>query len=160
MGLINNFFEIRGDAFKLIRHCSRCVPRPTDSIGPWLDTLSFLAWLGALINTSLVILFNESVDERAGDVLTSHGTVLAFVAALVASHAHLLLKGFFCRLWTIAVWDGSTSAAVVRDRTLALQGSVHSVRSNDEEQLDSDLSKLNEVIADVSDKQRQSKKDQ
>ncbi|TIB62994.1 hypothetical protein E3P77_03669 [Wallemia ichthyophaga] len=112
MGLINNFFEIRGDAFKLIKHYSRCIPRPTDSIGPWLDALSFLSWLSAMINTSLVILFNTSFKNSG--ILAAHGGVLvAFVAALVASHGHFVIKGIFARLFKIAIWDNSASAAII-----------------------------------------------
>lgn len=156
MGLINNFFEIRGDAFKLIKHHSKCIPRSTESIGPWLDTLSFLSWLGAMINTSLVILFNSSFKDS--DLLNGHsGVLVAFIAALVASHGYFLVRGLFARLFKIAVWDNSTSAAIVRDRAMALHGSVHTVR-DDNDPLDSNFGKLNETISELS--AAQSKKDQ
>lgn len=54
--LVNNFFEIRGDAFKLCTTLRRPVPTRADSIGPWLDALSFLCYLGALTNASLIYL--------------------------------------------------------------------------------------------------------
>ncbi|KAF7301208.1 hypothetical protein MIND_00685500 [Mycena indigotica] len=57
MALINNFFELRSDAFKLTVHVRRPLPVRTDTIGPWLDTLGFLTWLGALTNSALVYLF-------------------------------------------------------------------------------------------------------
>ncbi|TIC12243.1 DUF590-domain-containing protein [Wallemia mellicola] len=156
MGLINNFFEIRGDAFKLIKHHSKCIPRSTESIGPWLDTLSFLSWLGAMINTSLVILFNSSFKDI--DLLNGHsGVLVAFIAALVASHGYFLVRGLFARLFKIAVWDNSTSAAIVRDRAMALHGSVHTVR-DDNDPLDSNFGKLNETISELS--AAQSRKDQ
>ncbi|KIL56516.1 hypothetical protein M378DRAFT_172635 [Amanita muscaria Koide BX008] len=58
MALVNNFFEIRSDAFKMTVHFRRPVPTRTDTIGPWLDTLTFLTWLAALVNASLVYLFS------------------------------------------------------------------------------------------------------
>ncbi|KAF7313350.1 hypothetical protein HMN09_00490600 [Mycena chlorophos] len=57
MALVNNFFELRSDAFKLTVHVRRPLPLRTDSIGPWLDALGFLTWLGALTNSALVYLF-------------------------------------------------------------------------------------------------------
>ncbi|KAJ7654605.1 calcium-activated chloride channel-domain-containing protein [Mycena polygramma] len=57
MALVNNFFELRSDAFKITVHNRRPIPSRTDTIGPWLDTLSFLTWLAAVINSALVYLF-------------------------------------------------------------------------------------------------------
>ncbi|KAJ6504498.1 calcium-activated chloride channel-domain-containing protein, partial [Mycena vulgaris] len=57
MALVNNFFELRSDAFKITVHNRRPIPARTDTIGPWLDTLSFLTWLAALTNSALVYLF-------------------------------------------------------------------------------------------------------
>ena len=39
MALINNWLEMRSDAFKIATHFRRPIPIRTDSIGPWLDTL-------------------------------------------------------------------------------------------------------------------------
>ena len=60
MALVNNFFEMRSDAFKMTVHYRRPIPVRTDTIGPWLDTLSFLTWLAALINAALVYLFSPA----------------------------------------------------------------------------------------------------
>lgn len=64
LGLINNFFEMRGDALKITMNARRPVPQRTDSIGPWLEILGFIAWLGAMSNSALVYLFQRS--EHAG----------------------------------------------------------------------------------------------
>jgi hypothetical protein len=58
MALLNNFLELRSDAFKMTVHHRRPVPQRTDTIGPWLDALTFLTWLGALTNAALVYLFH------------------------------------------------------------------------------------------------------
>ncbi|KAF8625524.1 hypothetical protein AX17_006836 [Amanita inopinata Kibby_2008] len=63
MALVNNFFEIRSDAFKMTVHYRRPIPMRTDTIGPWLDALTFLTWLAALSNASLVYLFSP-MSER------------------------------------------------------------------------------------------------
>lgn len=57
MALLNNILELRSDAFKMTVHNRRPIPFRTDTIGPWLDALTFLTWLGALTNSALVYLF-------------------------------------------------------------------------------------------------------
>ena len=58
--LINNWIELRGDALKITLENQRPVPWRADSIGPWLDALGFLAWLGSLTTAALVYLFSGS----------------------------------------------------------------------------------------------------
>ena len=65
--LINNWIELRGDALKIALETQRPVPWRADSIGPWLDCLGFLAWLGSLTSAALVYLFS-------GDGLGPEGT--------------------------------------------------------------------------------------
>ncbi|KIJ58799.1 hypothetical protein HYDPIDRAFT_33812 [Hydnomerulius pinastri MD-312] len=52
--LLNNYIEARSDAFKIVVHTRRPIPVRTDTIGPWLASLSFLTWLSALPNSALV----------------------------------------------------------------------------------------------------------
>src|SRR5687768_16483821 len=61
MAFINNIFELRSDAFKITVHHRRPVPVRTDTIGPWLEALSFLTWMSALTNSALVYLFSPSL---------------------------------------------------------------------------------------------------
>ena len=71
MAFINNIFEIRSDAFKIAVHNRRAIPSRTDTIGPWLDVLTFLTWLGALTNSALVYLFSPrllSDHNRLDDI--------------------------------------------------------------------------------------------
>lgn len=39
MALLNNWLELRSDAFKISNHVRRPIPTRTDTIGPWLDSL-------------------------------------------------------------------------------------------------------------------------
>ncbi|KAI0299290.1 calcium-activated chloride channel-domain-containing protein [Russula brevipes] len=57
MALLNNVVEFPSDVFKILTHFRHPLPKRTDTIGPWLDCLSFLAWLSALSNSALVYLF-------------------------------------------------------------------------------------------------------
>jgi anoctamin-10 len=56
---INNWIELRGDIFKLTKECKRPNPQRADSIGPWLDSLGFLAWLGSLTSAAIVYMFSN-----------------------------------------------------------------------------------------------------
>ena len=55
---LNNWIELRGDTFKLTVECRRPNPIRADSIGPWLDSLEFLAWLGSITSAALVYMFS------------------------------------------------------------------------------------------------------
>ena len=57
--LVNNWIELRGDALKIALETQRAVPFRSDSIGPWLNSLGFLAWMGSLSTAALVYLFSE-----------------------------------------------------------------------------------------------------
>jgi len=72
MAFINNIFETRGDAFKIAVHNRRAIPSRTDTIGPWLDVLAFLTWLGALTNSALVYLFSPHLLTDNINNLSSH----------------------------------------------------------------------------------------
>lgn len=64
--LINNWIELRGDALKIALETQRPVPWRADSIGPWLDALGFLAWLGSLTSAALVYLFSGTGSGPGG----------------------------------------------------------------------------------------------
>lgn len=65
--LINNWIELRSDALKITLENQRPVPWRADSIGPWLDALGFLTWLGSLTTAALVFLFSGSGLGPAGE---------------------------------------------------------------------------------------------
>ncbi|CAN9138107.1 unnamed protein product [Alternaria alternata] len=55
--LINNWIELRADAMKICVEMRRPTPWRADTIGPWLDSLSFLTWMGSLTTSALVYMF-------------------------------------------------------------------------------------------------------
>ncbi|GJJ11388.1 hypothetical protein Clacol_005621 [Clathrus columnatus] len=73
MAFLNNWLEMRSDAFKIMTHSRRPLPKRVESIGAWLDCMAFISWLGTLTNAALVYLFHP--EKHA--VLSSHfGTTL------------------------------------------------------------------------------------
>jgi len=60
--VINDWIELRADAIKICVEMQRPTPWRADTIGPWLDSLSFITWLGSLTTSALVYLFfNDGV---------------------------------------------------------------------------------------------------
>ncbi|EGO01436.1 hypothetical protein SERLA73DRAFT_166001 [Serpula lacrymans var. lacrymans S7.3] len=131
MALLNNFLEARSDAFKIAVHTRRPIPTRTDTIGPWLESLSFLTWLSALTNSALVYLFrppDNQGDElgttmegsvpllehhhlhhhrRNGFAATRELLISALLIALVASHGYMLVRSAVRHLLERALWNGS-----------------------------------------------------
>ena len=121
MSLINNWLELRSDAFKIAVHTRRPIPARTDTIGPWLDTLAFLTWLAALTNSALVYLFRPTDHCKAvGTTLQHHHRhfsdadsstrqllTSAAVIALGASHGYLVLRVLVRHVLVRLMWKGS-----------------------------------------------------
>ncbi len=57
--LVNNWVELRSDAVKICVEVQRPTPFRADSIGPWLDSLGFLTWMGSISSAALVYLFSN-----------------------------------------------------------------------------------------------------
>ncbi|KAK3323941.1 calcium-activated chloride channel-domain-containing protein [Cercophora scortea] len=65
--LVNNWIEARSDAMKIAISSQRPIPWRADSIGPWLNALGFLSWLGSITSAALVFLFNRGGGHEAGE---------------------------------------------------------------------------------------------
>jgi anoctamin-10 len=115
MALLNNVIEFPSDAFKIVTHFRRPIPHRTDTIGPWLDCLSFLAWLSALTNSALVYLFHprSGTVETAPLSITHMQDVLAraLFIALAASHGYIVLRAAVRHVLERALWYGSPEKA-------------------------------------------------
>ena len=64
LACLNNFFELRGDAFKLTVNSRRPIPQRADTVGPWIEALSWITYLGALTNASLCYLMRAYTVEN------------------------------------------------------------------------------------------------
>jgi len=104
MALINNWMEMRSDALKITVHLRRPIPVRTDSIGPWLECMTNLIWVSAVINSALVYLFSPTAT-----VVVDRPTLLlrAVLVALASSHGFLILRFAVSHLMERACWKGS-----------------------------------------------------
>ncbi|KAF8120707.1 calcium-activated chloride channel-domain-containing protein [Boletus edulis] len=117
MSLLNNYIEARSDAFKIAVHVRRPIPVRTDTIGPWLESLSFLAWLSSVTNSALVYMFrtpfnglvaeNESLPEDHVNAAIKELLLSAFLVALLASHVYFVLRAVVSHTLELAIWRGS-----------------------------------------------------
>ncbi len=128
MALLNNIFEFPSDAFKIVTHFRHPLPQRTDTIGPWLDCLSFLAWLSALTNSALIYLFRPqgtatttsttrtsaaaATVPAAGHVEIQRANMQEVLArtlfiALAASHGFILLRAVVRHVLERVMWYGS-----------------------------------------------------
>lgn len=89
--LVNNWVELRSDGLKIAISCKRPIPWRSDSIGPWLDAIGFLAWLGSISSAAIVFLCSGSHDGKLGAAsqVTAWGGLLSI---LLAEHFYLLTQ--------------------------------------------------------------------
>jgi anoctamin-10 len=142
MAFLNNLLEIRSDAFKIAVHNRRPFAMRTDTIGPWLDALTFLTWVGALTNSALVYLFSPDLlsasaivpadhkhhHQRSGDDPNAMKELLlkAVLVSLVASHGYMLVsvlvRHVVERVWWVAskeVKEREVEERTVKERFLS-----------------------------------------
>lgn len=89
--LINNWIELRGDLFKLTSESRRPHPERADSIGPWLNSLEFLAWLGSMTSAALVYMFSDGglgPDGRPSKIKLGY----LMLAVFFSEHTFLIFR--------------------------------------------------------------------
>eukprot|EP00808_Paulinella_micropora_P028746 g27824.t1 len=87
MALLNNYFEIRIDAHKILRLSQRPTPQGCDRVGTWFDIFTILSYIAVLVNTLICVFYTEVINELA------RGSFVAkTVFFVVAEHLIILLK--------------------------------------------------------------------
>lgn len=86
--LINNWFEVRGDFFKLSIECQRPPPIRSDSIGPSLQGLQLLTWMGVLSTSAIVYLYRKGMEDiqLSSLLMTMLAAEWAYLAVRFAVH--------------------------------------------------------------------------
>ncbi|KAI9841087.1 MAG: hypothetical protein M1837_000991 [Sclerophora amabilis] len=89
--LINNWIELRSDAIKICVEMQRPTPWRADTIGPWLDSLGFLTWLGSITTAALVYLFRGDGEGPSGTPTDIKGWGL-LLTIFFSEHIYLVVR--------------------------------------------------------------------
>ncbi|KAJ3187069.1 hypothetical protein HDU85_007107 [Gaertneriomyces sp. JEL0708] len=88
--LLNNFLELRADAFKICRATRRPVPQRADNIGPWFNIMKVMSWLSSVIASSLVSLYYKwDTTVPASQQCVGRFPTLV-VTVIIAEHLYFL----------------------------------------------------------------------
>ncbi|KAK0636921.1 plasma membrane channel protein [Bombardia bombarda] len=87
--LVNNWVEARSDAMKIAISSQRPIPWRADSIGPWLNALGFLSWLGSVTSAALVFLFNQSKPDGSPWDISAWALLLSI---FLAEHIYMAVQ--------------------------------------------------------------------
>jgi len=76
---------------KIAVSSQRPIPWRADSIGPWLSSLGFLSWLGSVVSSAIVFLFNNENEGPGGEPygIKTGGLLLSI---LLSEHIYLALQ--------------------------------------------------------------------
>ncbi|KAF2085021.1 DUF590-domain-containing protein [Saccharata proteae CBS 121410] len=94
--LINDWVELRADAVKICIEMQRPTPWRADTIGPWLDSLTFLTWFGSITSSALVYLFSNDGLGPDGTPASLRGWAL-LLSVFFSEHVFLAVR------WAIRV---------------------------------------------------------
>lgn len=89
--LVNNWVELRSDAVKIAVEMQRPTPFRADGIGPWLDSLTFLAWLGSITMAAIVYLFESGGVGPGGTPDSIRGWAL-LLTIFFSEHIYLVVR--------------------------------------------------------------------
>jgi anoctamin-10 len=95
--LINNWIELRSDFLKISIEHQRPAPTRVDSIGPWIDSLAFLTWLGSISTAAIVHLFGTSMDY-SGKSWTGGSWWTLPLTIFISEHIFFLVKASVCAI--------------------------------------------------------------
>ena len=76
---------------KIATNSKRPIPWRADSIGPWLNALGFLSWLGSITSAALVFLFHNNKNGPGGSPWDIRGWAL-LLSILFAEHLYLAVQ--------------------------------------------------------------------
>ncbi|WVR03117.1 hypothetical protein IAU60_000107 [Kwoniella sp. DSM 27419] len=153
--LINNYVELRSDALKICKHVRRPVGDRVETIGSWLETLSVIAWIGAVTNATLIYLFRPTLHHQSPNpnvAPTSGSPALAYITetyhssptlqtllptlvplgliALAASHGFIILRWVVEGIAERILWRGSKEEVEVQ-HLVAQRGQGQGRRTSD-----------------------------
>ncbi|KIX02754.1 uncharacterized protein Z518_08696 [Rhinocladiella mackenziei CBS 650.93] len=127
---INNWIELRGDTFKLTVESRRPNPSRVDSIGPWLNSLEFLAWLGSLTSAALVYMFSggDGPDGKPHAIKLWALLLCVFLSEHIFLVVRLLVRSAISKLDSAAMRKDRSQRFMVRKKYLEDAGLADAIK--------------------------------
>jgi len=124
MSVVNNFFELRSDAFKLVVNMRRPIPRRVESIGSWSSVLSHLAHLSFFTNFTMLFIFDafkpdsESSYKPPSNEMRERIVLWLqpFVSALLLNYAFSMMPSIVRYVLERTMWQNSAEDVSIRRR--------------------------------------------
>ena len=124
MSVVNNFFELRSDAFKLVVNMRRPIPRRVESIGSWSSVLSHLAHLSFFTNFTMLFIFDafkpdsESSYKPPSNEMRERIVLWLqpFVSALLLNYAFSMVPSIVRYVLERTMWQNSAEDVSIRRR--------------------------------------------
>ncbi|OJJ77050.1 hypothetical protein ASPBRDRAFT_190388 [Aspergillus brasiliensis CBS 101740] len=88
---VNNWVELRSDFFKICMECKRPWPQRADTIGPWLESLGFLSWVGSITSSALLYMFSNGHEGPNGEPTAIRGWAL-LLTIFFSEHIYLMVR--------------------------------------------------------------------
>lgn len=103
VNLINNLFEVRTDAFKVLALSQRVDSDDAADIGAWYNILEFINVLAVVTNVGMLVFTADTVTDilnldRLPAESTGKKTLYLVVSFFVIEHFLILLKGFAAKI--------------------------------------------------------------
>lgn len=89
---VNNWVELRSDFFKICKEFRRPTPLRADTIGPWLDTLGFLSWVGSITSAALIYMFSGNSQHGPNGEPTDIAGWALLLTIFFSEHLYLLVR--------------------------------------------------------------------
>lgn len=89
--LVNNWIELRSDFFKICVECRRPLALRADTIGPWLENLGFLSWVGSITSAALIYMFSNDQAGPNGEPTAIKGWAL-LLSIFFSEHLYLIVR--------------------------------------------------------------------
>lgn len=124
--LLNNWLELRGDFFKLSLECKRPPPVRADSIGPSLQGLEFLTWLGILSTSAIIYLYRNGMENVHLSTLLL--TILVSEQAYLGMH--FIVTSTLQKLFPSTFYRGAANRYRIRTGYLAAHHAAYDRPSN------------------------------
>lgn len=124
MSVVNNFFELRSDAFKLVVNKRRPIPRRVESIGSWMNVLSLLAYLSFFTNFTMLFIFDALKPDTANPFKPASNGIIertklwftAFMVALLLNQAFSIVPRIVRYVLERTMWQNSAEDVSIRRR--------------------------------------------